>query len=104
MGVAEITAGDWTEGAGDVEGLSKLFMAPLLGSLIWMPAFFLAGILKLPEADLGAGLLAGPLDIGMLLTAALDVGVCDLPMLEGGRSADSEMAEDVRDIDGGCEG
>lgn len=69
-----------------------------------MPACFLVGILKFPEAVFGAGLLACLLDIGVLLTAALDIGVCDLPRLEGGLSADMEMAEDVRDMDGGCEG
>lgn len=101
VGVADTTAGDWLGGAGDVEFLSKLLTAPLLGSLMTIPALFLAGILKLFAVDFGAGLLAGRLDIGVLLTAGFGKGVCGLPILEGGRS-DEDNVDEVRTIDGGC--
>lgn len=68
-----------------------------------MPALFFAGILKL-VADLGAGLLVGRLAIGVLLAAGLGIGVCDLFMLDGGRSTGADIVDDVRDIGGGCEG
>lgn len=69
-----------------------------------IPALFLDGILKLFAAGLGAGLLAGRLDIGVLLTAGFAIGVCGLPILEGGRSADEDNVEEVRTIDAGCWG
>lgn len=67
-----------------------------------IPALFLAGILKL-DADLGAGLLVGRPDIGVLLAAGFGIGVWDLLMLDGGRST-PDIADDVRDIEGGWEG
>ncbi len=67
-----------------------------------MPVVFF-GILKL-DAGFGAGLLVGRLDIGVLLAAGFGIGVWDLLMLDGGRSAGADMADDVRDIEGGCDG
>ena len=90
MGAAVEFAGDLL-GAGEGLGFSKLLMAPLLGSLMTIPALFRTGILK---SDFGAGLFEVRLADGWWLAAGV-IGVCEGPTLEGGRS---ETPEGVLDI------
>ena len=95
VGVEEMIAGDLLGGAGEGICLSNFLTAPLLGSLITMPALFRAGIWKLD--DFGAGLFAPRLVVTVWLGAGV-IGVCGGPKLDAGRS---ETAEEVRDIAGG---
>ena len=85
-------AGDLLGGAGDAGCLSNFLTAPLFGSLITIPALFLAGIWKL--ADFGAGLFPPRLAVTEWLGAEV-IGVCGGPKLDAGLS---DTAEEVRDI------
>ena len=92
VGGEEIIAGDLLGGAGDGTCLSNFLTAPLLGSLITIPALFRAGIWKLD--DFGAGLFVPRGAVTVWLGAGV-IGVCGGPKLDVGRS---DTAEDVRDI------
>ena len=97
VGVFDTAAGDRLVGggAGEAADLSNILTAPLVGSLISILIPFRDGIWKL--VDLGAGLFAARGVVAAWLTAGV-IGVCG-PIFEAGLS---EIADEVRDIEGGC--